>query len=49
MTSQLALCVQPELKAYALVVSGSSACNRWKEKPDAGPEAKAHAERGEQK
>lgn len=42
------LCVQPELKNYALIVSGSSACNKWKEQTEAGPEAKAYAERGEQ-
>jgi hypothetical protein len=38
------LCVQPELKDFALIVSGSSACNHWNEKPDAGPAAKAYAE-----
>ena len=44
---KLALCVQPSLKAYALVVSGSSGCNKWKEHPEAGPAAKAYAEKGE--
>ena len=38
------LCVQPQLKDFALIVSGSSACNHWDEKPEAGPEAKAYAE-----
>ena len=32
------------LKEYALVVSGSSGCNKWKEHPAAGTEAKAYAE-----
>ena len=44
--TQLALCVQPALKQYALVVSGSSGCNKWKEQPEAGPDAKAYAEQG---
>jgi hypothetical protein len=43
---KLAVCVQPQLKGYALVVSGSSGCNKWQEQPEAGPEAKAYAERG---
>ena len=43
----LALCVQPQLKDYALIVSGSSGCNKWKEYPEVGREAKAYAERGE--
>ncbi len=38
------LCVQPQLKDFALIVSGSSACNHWNEKSDAGPAAKAYAE-----
>lgn len=38
------LCIQPQLKDYALIVSGSSACNHWHEKTDAGPAAKAYAE-----
>lgn len=44
---RLALCVQPELKPYALIVSGSSGCNKWKEKPKIEAAAKAYAERGE--
>ena len=48
-TQQVALCIHPELKPYALIVSGSSACNKWKMKPGAGDEAKAYAERGEVK
>ncbi len=46
---QVAVCVQPALKPFALIVSGSSACDKWKEQTDAGPEAKAYAERGEAK
>lgn len=48
-TAQVALCMYPALKEYALLVSGSSACNKWQEKAEAGPEAKAYAERGEEK
>ena len=44
--NQVALCVQPGLKQYALVVSGSSGCNKWKENTEAGPDAKAYAEQG---
>ena len=47
MTVHLAVCVQSQLKPYALVVGGSSGCNKWKEHPEAGEEAKAYAERGE--
>lgn len=46
-TSHLALCVQEDLKPYALIVSGSSGCNKWKEQPQVSAEAKAYAERGE--
>lgn len=38
------VCVQPELKGFALIVSGASGCNHWREQPDAGAEAKAYAE-----
>ena len=31
-TPKLALCVHSELKPYALIVSGSSGCNKWAEK-----------------
>ena len=48
LTPRLALCVQEELKPYALIVSGSSGCNKWKEQPNVEPEAKAYAERGEE-
>ena len=46
LTGQLALCVQPQLQEHALVVSGSSGCNKWKKNPDAGVEAEAYAEQG---
>ena len=49
LTNQLALCVQPQLKLYALIVSGSSGCNKWKEQPEAGADAKSYAEQGEKK
>jgi hypothetical protein len=42
-------CVQPELKGFALIVSGSSACNHWAVKPDAGSEAMNYALHGEEK
>ena len=45
-TAKLALCVQPHLKEYALVVSGSSGCNKWKEHEEAGAEAEAYAKKG---
>ncbi len=47
LTPRLALCKQPDLKPFALIVSGSSACNKWAEKPGIGPNAKAYAKRGE--
>jgi hypothetical protein len=47
MNPEVARCVQHDLKAYALLVNGSSACNKWEEHPKAGPDAKAYAERGE--
>ena len=46
-TVKLGLCVQTQLKEYALVVSGSSGCNKWKEHPQAGDEAEAYAKKGE--
>ncbi|MBA2479975.1 MAG: hypothetical protein H0V44_04880 [Planctomycetes bacterium] len=45
---RLALCVQPHLKGFALIVSGSSGCNAWVEKPNIEPSAKAYAKRGEE-
>ena len=48
-TQMVGLCIQPELKAAALIVSGSSACNKWHLHPAAGDEAHAYAERGEEK
>ncbi len=45
---QVALCVQPQLKPYGLIVSGASACNKWVAKPHKEPEAAAYAERGEE-
>lgn len=46
--NRVALCVQPELAPYALIVSGSSGCNKWVAKPKKEPEAGAYAERGEE-
>lgn len=44
--ARVSRCLQPELKNYALIVSGSSACNKWQEKPDVAPEATAYAKHG---
>ncbi len=43
----LAVCVYPELKPYALIVSGTSACNKWAERANVDPEAKAYSKQGE--
>ncbi len=45
--NQIAVCIYPQLKEYALLVSGSSGCNKWQEHPDAGAEAKQYAEQGQ--
>ena len=45
-TAKVGLCVQPSLKDYALIVSGSSACNKWHDKPEAGTAAHTYAEAG---
>jgi len=45
---RLAQCVQPQLRPYALIVSGASACNKWVAKANKEPEAAAYAERGEE-
>jgi len=47
-TARLALCVQEDLRPYALIVSGASGCNKWKEKPEIESEAKGYAKRGEE-
>jgi len=39
------ICVQPQLKDFALIVSGSSACNHWHDKPEAGADAHSYAEK----
>ncbi len=44
----LAVCIYPELKPYALIVSGTSACNKWAERSNVDPEAKAYSKQGEQ-
>lgn len=44
---EVGLCVQPSLKDFALIVSGSSACNKWKDKVDAGESAHQYAKQGE--
>lgn len=47
LTSQIARCMQPDLKGFALIVSGSSACNKWQEKPGVAQEATDYAKKGE--
>ncbi len=46
---KLAHCVQPALLPFALIVSGTSACNRWKERETVDPEAKEYSKQGEEK
>lgn len=41
------LCVQPTLKGFALIVSGSSACNKWEKYPNAGQEAQDYSLHGD--
>lgn len=43
----LARCVYPSLQPFALVVSGTSACNKWKERENVDAEAKAYSKQGE--
>ncbi len=47
-TTRIARCLHPDLAPFALIVSGSSACNAWQEKPGLPAEAKAYAGRGEE-
>jgi len=42
-----ALCLQPELRNYQLIVSGGSGCNRWEKQPGVSPAAEAYAQQGE--
>lgn len=44
---RLARCVHPALKPFALVVSGTSACNKWKERKNVDPAAKEYSKQGE--
>lgn len=46
-TEMVGLCSQPELKGFALIVSGSSACNHWNHQSNAGEEAEAYTHQGE--
>ncbi len=41
------LCIQPQLKVFALIVSGASACNHWAKQPGVGEQAEQYAKRGE--
>ena len=42
-----ALCLNPDLKKFALIVSGGSGCNVWAKQPGVSQEAEAYAHRGE--
>ncbi|PQV62407.1 hypothetical protein B1R32_1395 [Abditibacterium utsteinense] len=44
---QVAVCIFPALKPFALIVSGTSACNKWKERESVDPDAKAFSKQGE--
>ncbi len=44
---QLAHCVYPALIPFALIVSGTSACNKWAERENVDPDAKAYSKQGE--
>lgn len=44
---QVAVCVHPALKSYALIVSGTSACNKWVVRDVVDPQAKAYSKQGE--
>lgn len=44
----VAVCVYPALKSYALIVSGTSACNKWATRPNVDPQAKEYSKQGEQ-
>ena len=44
----VAVCIYPELKPYALIVSGTSACNKWAARQNVDPQTKAYSKQGEQ-
>jgi hypothetical protein len=44
---KLSVCVQPQLKDFALVVSGSSGCDKWQDYPNISQDADAYAHWGE--
>lgn len=43
----VALCIQPELALFQLIVSGGSACNRWEKLQGVSKSAEQFAERYE--
>ena len=43
----VALCVQPELALFELIVSGSSACNRWEKADSVSKNAELYSKRYE--
>ena len=45
-TPKVALCVQPQLKDFALIVSGSSGCDKWQDYPNVTPDADEYAHHG---
>jgi len=46
---ELAPCIYPDFIPLALIVSGTSACNKWKERDEVDPAAKAYSKIGEEK
>ena len=42
-TPKVARCVQPDLEDFALIVSGSSGCDKWQDYPNVSPGADAYA------
>jgi hypothetical protein len=44
---KLSICVQPQLRDFALIVSGSSGCDKWQDAPSIAPDADAYAHKGE--
>jgi hypothetical protein len=46
-TPKVAICVEPHLKNFALIVSGASGCDKWQDTPNASDDAQAYAHWGE--
>jgi hypothetical protein len=44
---KVAVCVEPHLRDYALIVSGSSGCDKWQDTPNTAEDAQRYAHMGE--